>query len=90
MLLAMDEKRVLVGVPVWLLRPLIALAQQVLPHPPVTTSLLDLLGVDNTVGDSSPWHELGITPTPFAPEELTYLKDITLRDAIDSLRHGTR
>ncbi|HEU4640852.1 MAG TPA: complex I NDUFA9 subunit family protein [Gemmatimonadaceae bacterium] len=89
-LLAMDEERVLVGVPVWLLRPLVALAQRILPHPPVTTSLLDLLEVDNTVGDSSPWHELGITPTPFAPEELTYLKDITLRDAIDSLLHGPR
>ncbi|HEX6534979.1 MAG TPA: complex I NDUFA9 subunit family protein [Gemmatimonadaceae bacterium] len=89
-LLAMHARRWLVGVPVWLLRPVIALLQRVLPNPPVTTSLLDLLEVDNTVGDSALWTELGITPIPFAPEELRYLEGITFRDAIESLFRGAR
>lgn len=87
-LLAMDARRLIVGVPLWLVRPLVAIAQRILPHPPVTTSLLDLLAVDNTIGDSPLWHEFGISPTPFAPEELSYLKDITLRDALHSLLYG--
>jgi NADH dehydrogenase len=90
-LLAMDTKRVLVGVPVPLLYPIVALAQRILPHPPVTTSLLDLLKVDNTVGESALWSVFDVTPVPFAPEELTYLELITAGDAIRSMmgaRHG--
>lgn len=84
-LIAMDTSRLLVRVPTALLRPLIALAQRLLPHPPVTTELLDLLAVDNVVEGNALRDAFGIVPTPFAPEELTYLKDITARDALRSL-----
>ncbi|HEX6814088.1 MAG TPA: complex I NDUFA9 subunit family protein [Gemmatimonadaceae bacterium] len=84
-LLAMHERRVLIPVPVALLHPLIAAAQHVLPRPPVTTSLLDLLAVDNTVGDMRVWTTFGLVPAPFAPEELTYLQNITAREAWNSL-----
>lgn len=84
-LLAMDTSRVLVGVPVPLLRPLVAVAERLLPNPPVTTSLLDLLAVDNTVPDNALQAVFGIVPTPFAPEELRYLRDITAGDALRSL-----
>lgn len=84
-LLAMNTSRVLVAVPVPVLRPLIAVAQRLLPNPPVTTGLLDLLAVDNTVPDNALHAVFGITPTPFAPEELRYLRDISVAEALRSL-----
>lgn len=83
-LLAMRTKRVIVGIPRSALRPLVALLQRVLPSPPVTTTLLDLLGQDNVVPDNA-LHEFGITPTPFAPEELAYLQRIGIGDALKAL-----
>jgi NADH dehydrogenase len=84
-LVAMDAKRFLIPVPTALLRPLIALVQRLLPHPPVTTELLDLLAIDNVVEGNALRDAFGIVPTPFAPEELVYLKEITRRDALRSL-----
>lgn len=84
---AMGAHRILVGVPVSLLRPVIAVAQHLLPHPPVTTSLLDLLAVDNTTPENAMSAVFGIAPTPFTPEHLRYLRDITAGDAIRSLMH---
>jgi hypothetical protein len=84
-LVAMSTKRLLVGVPVALIRPLVAVAQRVLPNPPVTTGLLDLLSLDNTIHDASIWPELGITPASFSPHNLAYLRRISAGDAIESL-----
>ncbi len=90
-LIAMRARRLLVPVPVPLIRPVVALAQRVLPRPPVTTSLLDLLALDNTVGDGTPWPELGIVPAAFSPQNLSYLRGITAGDAIRSLfQRGNR
>ena len=83
-LLAMDAKRFLVPVPTAILRPLIALVQRVVPNPPVTTELLNLLAVDNVVAGNALRDAFGIVPTPFAPEELGYLKGITTRAALRS------
>jgi uncharacterized protein YbjT (DUF2867 family) len=80
-LLAMRARRAIVGVPRGALRPLIAVMQRVLPNPPVTTELLDLLGQDNVTPDNA-IHELGLTPIPFAPEELDYLRELTLSAAL--------
>ena len=84
-LVAMDAKRFLVPLPIALLRPLIALVQRVLPNPPVTTELLDLLKIDNVVAGNALQAAFGIVPTPFAPEELAYLENITARKALRSL-----
>lgn len=84
-LVAMNASRALVGVPVAAIRPIIAVAQRLLPHPPVTTSLLDLLHADNVIDRNDLQEELGITPVPFAPEELLYLRKITVGAAITSL-----
>lgn len=84
-LTAMGERRAIIGVPVAAMRPLVALAARLLPNPPVTPSLLDLLDVDNTVPNNAITHTFGIVPTPFAPEELYYLRAITTRDALRSL-----
>ncbi len=86
--LAMDVERAIVPVPVPLLRPVVALLQRLLPNPPVTTSLLDLLAVDNTTEDNALWDVFEVEPTPFAPEEIAYLKQITARDAFRSIFRG--
>jgi uncharacterized protein YbjT (DUF2867 family) len=87
-LLAMDEERTLVSVPIAVLYPMVALAERLLPSPPVTTSLLDLLNVDNTVPGSALKDVFGITPTPFAPEEISYLKQISVGDALRAMMGG--
>ena len=87
-LVAMEAKRLLLPVPTGMLRPLIAIAQRVLPNPPVTTALLDLLAIDNVVLGDALRTDFGIVPTPFAPEELEYLRAITLREAARSLIRG--
>jgi uncharacterized protein YbjT (DUF2867 family) len=84
-LLAMRAKRAIVGVPRSALRPLVAIAQQMLPSPPITTGLLDLLANDNVITDNALTRVFHITPTPFAPEELHYLRSITVGDALTSL-----
>lgn len=84
-LVAMEAKRLLVPLPTAVLRPLIAIAQRVLPSPPVTTGLLDLLAIDNVVEGDALRADFGLVPIPFAPEELEYLRAITLRDALRSL-----
>lgn len=82
---AMGVTRRIVSVPVGALRPLIAAAAKALPNPPVTTSLLALLSLDNTVEMNAITEVFGITPTPFAPDELQYLRRITASSALRSL-----
>jgi len=84
-LVAMNTTRRLVGVPVNGIRPLVAAAEKLLPRPPVTTSLLDLLNMDNVVPENDLATALDIAPVPFAPEELLYLRDITASSALRSL-----
>ncbi len=83
-LIAMNATRILVPVPVGALRPVVGIAQSLLPKPPVTTALLDLLELDNVVRDNA-ISEFGIKPIPFAPEELLYLRKITFGSALRSL-----
>lgn len=82
---AMGTDRRIVPVPVKILRPLVALAQRVLPNPPVTTVLLDLLGIDNTVARNALSEDFRIMPMPFAADELQYLRRITARSAFRAL-----
>ena len=84
-LVAMRTQRMLVPVPVAALRPLVAIMQRVVPKPPVTTGLLDLLSIDNTVPDNHIKRTFGIDPIPFAPEEIGYVRGVTFRNAIRSM-----
>jgi uncharacterized protein YbjT (DUF2867 family) len=84
-LVAMNASRKLVGVPLNALRPLVAAAERVLPNPPVTTGLLGLLEMDNVIPDNALTPSFGIHPIPFAPEELLYLRQITVTSALCSL-----
>ena len=84
-LTAMNTDRKLVPVPIKVLRPLVALAQRLLPNPPVTSSLLDLLSLDNTVANNALTEYFRIVPIPFAADELQYLRRITAKNAFRSL-----
>jgi NADH dehydrogenase len=76
-LAALGTKRIKVKVPVALLRPAVAILQAVLPNPPVSTTLLDLLAVPNVIKEDG-LAALGITPKPFTPENLSYMKAFTI------------
>lgn len=84
-LVAMRTQRMLLPVPVAALRPVVALMQRVVPKPPVTTGLLDLLSIDNTVPDNHIKRTFGIDPVPFAPGEIEYVQRVTFKKAIRSL-----
>lgn len=84
-LTAMGTNRKLVPVPVKVLRPIVALAQRFLPNPPVTSSLLDLLALDNTVAQNALTAYFKVVPIPFAADELQYLRRITAKSALRSL-----
>jgi len=79
---AVDTWRLLVPVPVFLLRPVVGIMQSVLPGSPVTTSLLDLLSVPNTVPDNALVNHFGMEPIPFKGEHIDYLKDNNLSDTL--------
>ena len=74
-LVATNSWRLLVPVPVGLLRPVVQLMQSVLPGSPVSTSLLDLLAVPNTVPDNALLTHFNMQPIPFAGEHIDYLND---------------
>ncbi len=83
-LAALELRRILIPVPVPVLRPIVAVLQRILPNPPVTSSLLDLLALDNTVPDNA-IEDLGIVPGRFDASSLSYLKRITRKEALASL-----
>ncbi len=75
---AVGASRLLIPVPVALLRPAVLLMQALLPGSPVSTSLLDLLAAPNTVPDNALVNRFGMTPIPFSGEHIAYLRDNTL------------
>ena len=79
---AMGTSRIMLSVPVGLLRPAVRVMQAVLPGSPVSTSLLDLLAVPNTVPDNALVERFGMQPIPFAGEHIAYLRANTLSDTL--------
>lgn len=79
---AMGSWRLLLPVPVGLLRPPVRLMQALLPGSPVSTSLLDLLAVPNTVPDNALTQRFGMQPLAFKGENIAYLRDNTLSDTL--------
>jgi NADH dehydrogenase len=74
---ALNLRRWTVKVPVAVLRPVVRLMQFALPNPPVTTSLLDMLKVDNTTTPNALVDVFGIAPRPFTPENLDYMRQFS-------------
>ncbi len=83
-LFALQRKRLLVKVPVPLMRPVIKGMEIVLPKPPATTGLLELLNVDNTATPDAVEKNFGFKPRRYA-EVISYLNRLpfgrALRDA---------
>ncbi len=71
-LFALNRKRLLIKVPVPLMTPVVKGMEIVLPKPPATTSLLELLNVDNTAKLDSVEKNFGFKPRRFA-EVISYL-----------------
>ena len=82
---AMGARRIFVSVPVSVLQPIVAMAETLLPNPPVTTGLLALLANDNVTPENAMQAVFGIEPTAFAAEALGYLRAITAGDAVRSI-----
>ncbi|MCY4021402.1 MAG: complex I NDUFA9 subunit family protein [Chloroflexi bacterium] len=79
---ALNTWRLLVPVPVAALRPIVSVMQAILPGSPVSTSLLELLAVPNTVPDNALTTHFGMQPIPFAGEHIAYLNDNSIGDAL--------
>ncbi len=73
---ALGRSRALIHVPVPLMKPVVKLMETVLPKPPATTGLLELLNVDNTAQPDSVERYFGFRPRRFA-ETITYMKSYT-------------
>jgi NADH dehydrogenase len=84
-LAALGTRRLTVKVPVSLLRPAVRLMQAALPNPPATTSLLDMLKVDNTVAHNALTEVFQIQPRPFIPENLDYMRRFSAGGSIRRL-----
>ena len=72
---ALHTRRTLVKIPVPVLRPVVVAMQTLLPNPPVSTTLLDLLAVPNVVKDNALISKFGLMPKPFTPANLAYMRD---------------
>lgn len=80
-----DARRLTIHLPVPVLRPVVQLMEVALPNPPVTTSLLQLLAVDNTTLDNAAETVFELDLVAFKPANLAYMRDVTAGDAIKSL-----
>jgi hypothetical protein len=65
-----------------LLRMVVSVMESVLPSPPVTRSLLELLQVSN-VTTANALHQFVENPKPFSVENIApYMRDFRLKDTI--------
>ena len=85
---AMGTTRAFVNAPVGLLRPAVTVMQNVLPGSPVTTSLLDLLAVENTVENNALTEHFDMEPIPFKGEHIEYLKQANVGDTLKQFFTG--
>ncbi len=79
---AIGARRWMVRVPVPVLRVVVKLMEVVFPAPPVTTSLLDLLAVDNTTHNNALGRFVE-QPRPFTVENIApYMRQFKLRNTL--------
>jgi NADH dehydrogenase len=85
---ALGTGRLLVPAPVGLLRAPVFVMEKTLPGSPVSTSLLELLAVPNTVKDNALVSTFKIEPRPFAGENIAYLRNNTIGNTLRRLFTG--
>ncbi len=78
---AVGAKRMMIPFPIPLLRAIVAV-MSLLPAPPVTSSLLDLLAVDNTTRSNASGRFVA-QPNPFTAENAaSYMRQFKLGDTL--------
>lgn len=81
-LMAIGAKRVMVRFPMPLLRMIVSLMESLLPNPPVTRSLLELLAVKNVTSDNAIYRFVD-SPRPLKPEYMAeYMRNFTPKATI--------
>jgi uncharacterized protein YbjT (DUF2867 family) len=79
---ALNAKRLFIRFPLPLLRIIVRMMELLLPSPPVTSSLLELLAISN-VTDQNALPDFVSTPRHFEPENIaTYMKTFRVRDTL--------
>jgi len=86
---ALNTGRVMIPAPVFLLRPAVFVMENTLPGSPVSSSLLDLLAVPNTVPDNALVEQFGMDPIPFKGQHIEYLKDNSIGQALNKFFTGS-
>lgn len=85
---ALNTGRIMIPVPVALLRPVVFIMENTLPGSPVSSSLLDLLAVPNTVPENALVTQFGMTPIPFSGEHIDYLNEASIAGALNKFFTG--
>lgn len=79
---AINARRIMIGFPMPVLRVIVALMEGLLPNPPVTRSLLELLAVSNVPQDNAISRFVS-EPRPFTPENAAaYMQDFTVGETL--------
>lgn len=82
---AVGSSRIFIPFPKPLLKLIVSLMEGLLPSPPVTRSLLELLAVNNVTKDNR-IHEFVKSPRPFSPANTReYMQDFTAGDTLRQL-----
>jgi uncharacterized protein YbjT (DUF2867 family) len=81
---AIGARRWMIRFPMPLLRVIVTLMEKLLPNPPVTRSLLELLAVSN-VTENNAIHRFVPDPRPFKEEHIApYMREFRVRDTLAS------
>jgi NADH dehydrogenase len=81
-LVAIEAKRWMIRFPMPLLRVVVSLMESLLPQPPVTRSLLELLSVSNVPAHNAVYQFVG-NPRPFTSENVSsYMREFNVRQTI--------
>jgi uncharacterized protein YbjT (DUF2867 family) len=79
---AVGAQRTMIRFPMPVLRMIVTLMEKLLPAPPVTRSLLELLAVSNVTSGNA-IHHFVPEPRPFAVENITpYMQEFRVRDTL--------
>lgn len=81
-LLAMGSKRAMIHFPLWLLKPIVTLLEKLLPAPPVTRSLLELLAVSNVTQNNAIYRFIEMPKAFTANEAAAYMRQFRVRDTL--------
>lgn len=79
---AVGARRLMIPFPMPVLTIIVALMESVLPNPPVTRSLLELLAVSNVTSENA-IHQFVSDPRPFTAENAApYMRQFSVRDTL--------